>query len=319
MTGKQNSHDIIRRLQGIISENLSPYVDERPFALLDFPDHSNVGDSAIYLGELAFFESMRRTPSYICVYAGVDWDRLAASVPDGPLFIHGGGNFGDLWPAHQNFRQEVLRRFPSRLVIQLPQSIHFQHESNIAETRKVISNHKNFILMVRDCASQEFANSEFDCKVILCPDMAFCLGQQARRAKSIYDEVYILRTDLEKVNDDRLNPESNSFVTDWLEEPKQLRHKMRAQTLLSSLSGGYFCDRSKFEHAYFRGLARHRVERGYKLLSSGAHVTSDRLHVHILSTLLDIPHTVLDNNYGKISRFMNTWVTGWDGVSQFGQ
>ncbi|WP_276524270.1 polysaccharide pyruvyl transferase family protein, partial [Enterobacter hormaechei] len=46
--------------------------------------------------------------------------------------------------------------------------------------------------------------------------------------------------------------------------------------------------------------ARRRVERGLRLLSRGERIVTDRLHGHILSLLLGIPHVVLDNDYGKL-------------------
>ena len=49
-------------------------------------------------------------------------------MPTGPIFIHGGGNFGDLWAAHQEFRERVLERFPDRQIIQFPQSIHYNSQ-----------------------------------------------------------------------------------------------------------------------------------------------------------------------------------------------
>lgn len=36
-------------------------------------------------------------------------------------------------------------------------------------------------------------------------------------------------------------------------------------------------------------------------------VITDRLHAHILSTLLGRSNVVLDNNYGKISNFIEAW------------
>lgn len=41
---------------------------------------------------------------------------------------------------------------------------------------------------------------------------------------------------------------------------------------------------------------------------------SDRLHVHIFSTLLGRRHVLLDSNYGKVSSFMAAWNTNWDGM-----
>ena len=60
--------------------------------------------------------------------------------------------------------------------------------------------------------------------------------------------------------------------------------------------------------------ARARVARGCALLSSGRVVITDRLHAHILSLLLGIPHAVLDNSYGKLGRFLDQWLPGTAGV-----
>jgi pyruvyl transferase EpsO len=43
-------------------------------------------------------------------------------------------------------------------------------------------------------------------------------------------------------------------------------------------------------------------------------VITDRLHAHILSLLLGIPHAVLDNSYGKVGRFLAAWTGGAAGV-----
>lgn len=36
-------------------------------------------------------------------------------------------------------------------------------------------------------------------------------------------------------------------------------------------------------------------------------LTGNILHAHILSTLFNIPHVALDNNYGKVSGYINAW------------
>jgi pyruvyl transferase EpsO len=55
--------------------------------------------------------------------------------------------------------------------------------------------------------------------------------------------------------------------------------------------------------------ARLRVRFGCQLLGSARVVITDRLHAHILSLLLGIPHVILDNNYGKLRHFCDTWGT----------
>src|SRR5207249_3440314 len=54
-------------------------------------------------------------------------------------------------------------------------------------------------------------------------------------------------------------------------------------------------------------LAWERLLRGCCLLSKGCVVITDRLHGHILCLLLGIPHVLLDNNYGKVRWFYETW------------
>jgi pyruvyl transferase EpsO len=66
--------------------------------------------------------------------------------------------------------------------------------------------------------------------------------------------------------------------------------------------------------AWYEAAAKARVLRGCRLLSSGRVVITDRLHAHILCLLLGIPHSVLDNTYGKLGRFLDTWTGRAAGV-----
>ena len=45
------------------------------------------------------------------------------------------------------------------------------------------------------------------------------------------------------------------------------------------------------------------------MLARGRICLTDRLHVHVLCTLMGIPHIVLDNSYGKIRSFADCWGT----------
>jgi pyruvyl transferase EpsO len=56
-------------------------------------------------------------------------------------------------------------------------------------------------------------------------------------------------------------------------------------------------------------FASARLLRGLTLLSRGRGVITDRLHAHILSLLLDKPHVLVDNSYGKNRTFYETWTS----------
>jgi exopolysaccharide biosynthesis predicted pyruvyltransferase EpsI len=66
-------------------------------------------------------------------------------------------------------------------------------------------------------------------------------------------------------------------------------------------------DRNRQRELLYRNLATTRLDRGLHLLSSARTVISDRLHAHILCMLLGRPHFALDNNYGKVSGFIEAW------------
>jgi exopolysaccharide biosynthesis predicted pyruvyltransferase EpsI len=299
---------IIRQLQGKAAEELREVGGGAPLCLLDFPDHRNVGDSAIWLGEAAFFREHRRAElGYVSSIADFSEAALRAAVPEGPIFIHGGGNFGDLWRRHHEFREHVLERFRDREIIQLPQSIHFEHPDRVARTAHAIARHKRFRLFVRDQPSYEFATATFDCKVGLCPDLAFFLGALDRPGAPEVDVFYLMRTDKERaLGTPTGRPGYTSRVADWLTESRVSIQAHKLLGIARGLRGGRL-DRIALRNARYEAAAQARLVRGCRLLSSGRVVITDRLHAHILSLLLGIPHAVLDNSYGKLRRFLDAW------------
>ena len=46
---------------------------------------------------------------------------------------------------------------------------------------------------------------------------------------------------------------------------------------------------------------------GFRELGSARFVITDRLHGHILSTLIGVPHVLMDSKLGKNLNFHNTW------------
>src|SRR5436309_2634212 len=100
---------IISSLSHTIDEILQPLLPRgTACALLDFPDHSNVGDSAIWLGETRWLRRNGVKIVYACSYASYSPDRLSKLLGDGVILMHGGGNLGDFWIDHQRFREQVI-------------------------------------------------------------------------------------------------------------------------------------------------------------------------------------------------------------------
>lgn len=301
--GLKSVNDLIARLEAHLLDVLSPH-STSSFALIDFPNHANVGDSAIWIGELQLLRRLTgANPDYVCAFHNFDEQELrAAVVPEGTIFLHGGGNFGDIWNHHQTFREDVIQRLRDRKIVQLPQSIHYTDAARIAQTACAIAGHPDFTLLVRDEPSLKLAQRHFDCAVHLCPDSAFALGRR-RPPPPAMDVLAMLRTDRERATSSAWRP-MGLAVEDWLLEDTGAVRRAKAAGALQAwvrLSPANARARS------YEAAARHRVERGFRQLGRARAIVTDRLHVHILSLLLGLPHAVLDNQYGKIGRFMEAF------------
>lgn len=304
MTGPE----LIAKLDGIIHECLGRYMraDQR-LAIVDFPDIRNCGDSAIWLGEIAYLKRhFGKRPDYVSRMRDFSAEELRRSVPEGPIFIHGGGNFGDIWVAHQDFREKVLELFPDRQVVQLPQSIHYGSAERIEQSARAIGRHRNFVLLVRDEESLDFATRHFDCRVELCPDMAFAIGTLPSRPSS-FPVLAMLREDSEKVGSVDRGVLAGIPTEDWITES---RRTVRMAKALGAASAVLAFQPGEIALRKFDAAARNRFERGITQIARGEAIITDRLHVHICSLLLGRPHAVLDNSYGKIRRFMDTFSGG---------
>lgn len=286
------------------------------YALLDFPQYTNVGDNAIWVGSRSILaEIMGGEPAYVSTHKSFDAEALEAACPIGPIFLLGGGNFGDIWPAHQAFRERILDRMRGRKVIQLPQTIAFSDIRHAGTLRERIAKHGDFHLFVRDGASLAFAQAKLDCSVECAPDAAVGMGARAKRGPLRSDIVLLLRTDKEKAAQDMscLLDLPASYAVDWLDEFPSFRRKTALLAKTCSYAVGRF-NPNKRRLTAFDCTAKSRVARGLQMLSSGKMVVTDRLHAHILSMLLDIPHVAMDNNYGKLSRYINAWDKRYDKV-----
>jgi exopolysaccharide biosynthesis predicted pyruvyltransferase EpsI len=282
----------------------------RSVVLLDVPHHANVGDNAILLGELAALRALGRNVLYVPATASSDGARLSHRIGSRPILLHGGGNLGDLWPAHQRLRERILAQFPEHPIVQLPQSIAFAQADSVARARRAFERHRGFTLLVRDEQSRAFAEDQLGTCAILAPDGAFALGQLRPRSAPSRDVLVLARTDHEAHADRRLPP--GVATEDWT-TPRVGPRGRGLERIAREL--GCRPGRSKTTSAAlaraamltWAGVSAEHVRRGIDLLSSARVVVTDRLHAHVLSLLLGIPHVVTDNVSGKIRSFYETW------------
>jgi exopolysaccharide biosynthesis predicted pyruvyltransferase EpsI len=301
--------ELLLHLQRAVIDTIGSVVDRSaPIALLDFPAYDNPGDSAIWLGELAALRSLgAERLVYTCDLRTFDADVLRHRIGRGTILLSGGGNFGDLWPAHQEFRERIIGGFPDNPIVQLPQSIHFDDVHAFHRARRVLSSHRALTLLVRDRRSEEIAANEFGTTVLLCPDAAFALGPLSRPGTPTDQVRWLCRSDAESLGGDWPSDARNRV--DWAEAPGTVLGRVSrdlSDRLGRARPGARGMLRTLVSSTY-RPLARQRLHRGVALISAASLLVTDRLHGHVLACLLGVPHVLVDNSYGKLRGFYDAW------------
>lgn len=309
-----DDHALAACLRRSVADALAAVVgDADTIALLDFPYHRNAGDAAIWRGTRAVLRDLGVRVGYEADAGRYSPMRLQEAVPTGPVLLQGGGNLGDLWPWSQGLRSQVLADLKGRTVVQLPQSMHFQDVSNEERFAAVVEAHGDYVLMTRDQESFDASSRLAPARRILAPDMAFGLGHLPRSAPPSVGVLVLARDDVEEASGLRVaTARAGLTIVDWdLGRVGDLAWQVRR--LVPRLARFAMPSRAAWRataapvSASFAAMSTQVLDAGLALLSSAHVVVTDRLHAHILCTLLGVPHVVLDNSYGKISALHRLW------------
>lgn len=282
----------------------------RQVVLLDYPNHVNVGDAAIWHGERQTLGRLGVRVLLVSDLLRFRPDLVRALPPEVPVLLHGGGNLGDLWPQHQNFRDLVIRTFPERRILVMPQSMHFQDPARRDEVAATMRAHPDLTLLSRETATHAQAG-ELGLRTVLCPDAAFGIDPVTlpRMAAPPHPVVAMWRKDTESTG--AVGDAAGATpVFDWLDERPQGRRRatfkvngvLRRPALASRAAA------RAASVALHDDLAAAEVRRGARLIGQGEVFVTDRLHGVVLATLLGKHSVWIDNTYGKIGRVHGTWM-----------
>ncbi|XP_046567162.1 uncharacterized protein LOC124275603 [Haliotis rubra] len=264
--------------------------------LFDVADYENKGDPAIAVGEIRLLRRLGIQLVYYCVSAKCTATAIETAFKESKLYskddlvilLQGGGNLFSYKKA-ETLRERVITKFTNHKIIMFPQSIWFRFgETKLHQYASMYNKHGNLTVMVRDRLSLQRAKGVFTrASIILAPDMAFQIGPVSRFRTPSFDILWLRRQDSETTGYNLpVFPANVSVrVSDWL-------HWSTPR------------DDSSMETAF------NIATNGLLFLQRGRVVITDRLHGHILSTLLGIPHVLLDNNYHKVSSYRQTWTRG---------
>lgn len=274
---------------------------------IDFSDHSNVGDSAIWLGQLQLMRELgidiaAVLPTAVCT-PGVVGSTLSR-FPEATVGIQGGGNFGGLYANHHAARLAGLRASTGRTVVQAPQSVHFVDKNAKEELTQALAVPQRVQTAVRDQRSvtllQDLAPS-----AILVPDVAHCI--KGLVASPPVKAVQILRrTDREAPADTRAG-EVDLAGKDWIRDGRLQRLAWAARSSTYRLPAA----RTIYGHvpiSIYNRIAHQRVARGVSYLAKGQTILTDRLHAMILGMHIGRRIIAVDNSIGKLGAYYQTWL-----------
>lgn len=266
---------------------------------IDYPMYSNVGDMLIMKGTERFFEDnninvMKRYSAFdfICKEIPKDWI----------IILQGGGNMGDLYDTHENLRKQVIQAYPNNRIVILPQTMHFEKRENLLKSTEIYNQHNDLHLFLRDTKCYTEAQSDFTCNLYLSPDMAHQLYPIQTKTPT-KKELFFIRVDKEATSDNNYH---NSI--DWQDvvSKTDLRIMGKIEQKSARLNrklGIEVLPVAKMWQIHTDKI----VNKSIGIFADYEHITTSRLHGHILSCLLDRPNTVLDNSYGKNSSYYEDW------------
>lgn len=277
--------------------------------LLNTPDHINIGDQLIWKGEMDFLDSLNIEPSYITSHFNFDWREFSK---DTQILLHGGGNFGDIWEGHNEFRIKVVERYSNNAILVFPQSVEYNDEKLIEQDAKRYAVHKNVTICARDQFSYNLLSKYYKNNILLVPDMAFCMDLKKAKGGFKKRNLLLKRVDREISTGFDYNTYSNFELKDWPSFDNTMFNfthrvwekvnRMFAKNLLSGRT---------MDTTFGLGVLRDKewlIEKGVDFISSYDLVVSTRLHGHILALILGVPTIMIDNSYGKNNRFYETWL-----------
>lgn len=295
----------------------------RPVVYLDYPVHDNVGDLLIHRGADAFLSDYgyevlgrfsmhdfsrrgREDETAVVLKSSIrDLDRLVARA-DPVLVLHGGGNFGDIWPQFQMFRELIIRRYHDTPIVIFPQSIHFASANNRKRAADSLAAHRQLAIFVRDEESLGFVR-EAGVAGEIVPDMAHQLWGRPEFAAADHEAgtLVMKRRDREsggaapeadgRFDWGELNGEASRLVLralrKWQTIDNPLRHAVPNERLW----------RLYRDWLIGRAVARFRPY---------ACIDTDRLHGMILAALMSKQVRYGEGSYGKLHRYARRWFSG---------
>ena len=306
-------------LSDILKQEILPCI-EQDYVLYGLPYYSNIGDTLIWEGELALLNGSAHKCKSVCGWSHYPQRPLPHDLC---MLIQGGGYCGDVWRNAWEFVLKEISLNLDRRIIILPVSVWYNDRELLEKDRELLSKARRLTLFVRDRQSYDLASQFFDNDIRLVPDMAYAINPGSLQEWSLPTNkecLYLKRIDKEFVQPDAAIP-PYAETEDWptinkYSAAEKLVYKVesyyrRFQTkpVLSSLL------KAITDESFYRIYRKQLLSSGVQFISQYRTIYTTRLHGMILASLLGKQTFFLDNSYGKVSSFYQTWLSDVDTIN----
>lgn len=285
-------------------------------ALLMFPYDGNVGNHMMWLAASDYLHERGIRVSYAAHSDNLQVDALKRAVGRDPVLFLGGVTLSTLWPDHLEAKRIVAREMRSNRIVTLTSTVMDIGADDRGAVADVFEGHPDVTLLVRDPVSAEHAEDVFggSVEVILEHDSALRLAPvDASTGRGVG---WLRRDDVEGIDSERTDA-VHSF--DW----PSLYDSVNRDVLFGLRVTGVFSRARSAARggrrtartvngpisAGYRWASQRFVARGVETLRSHGVIVTDRMHPHVLSTLMGQPVVLLPDRFGK-NRAVHEFSTG---------
>lgn len=224
---KEKEINKIKYLLGIRYINkFKDYKDKKKIIYTLVPTHGNMGDQAIAYATLKYLEEQFSEYEIIQVNREDTYKYCMALKKvvnkDDIIFLHGGGNMGNLYPIEEQDRRAIIHMFDDNKIISMTQTISFTDDENgkkeFIKTKRIYENHKDLTLIAREQKSFNIMKKNLNVKnIVINPDIVLYLNEMdLNKVNSRTKIMTCLRDDKESIlgnaKDNFINELNKSYI-----------------------------------------------------------------------------------------------------------
>lgn len=264
--------------------------DETTAVVPGTPLHRNLGDSAIFLAQKAYLESLGYKVKEI-TWTQIHTHRklIRKLIPRKTLIAQlGGGNMGNQWIKEEELHRTLTLDYPHNPTVIFPQTVYFTPDADGEKEKEfsaqIYGGHPNLIWVTREKRSYDAVRAMCpESTILLTPDIVLSATMDTFGAAEQSREGILLcmRSDLERSTTDEMQA--------------ALEQMLSATGLPVRKSDMYTDETVTAENR--ADLVRRKMEE----FAAARLVVTDRLHGMIFATLTGTPCIVFTNTNYKIS------------------